>query len=165
MAGLADALAAAGIRCFGPSAGAAQLEGSKAFCKEVMQAAGVPTAAYTVATDPQAALAAIDRYPTVIKADGLAAGKGVIIAEDESQARQAIEDLLVARRFDTEQVVVEEHLVGEELSLLALCDGETRAAARFGAGLQADLRRRPRTQHRRDGVLLAGPRRRRGARG
>ena len=125
VAGLADALAAAGIRCFGPGAGAAQLEGSKAFCKEVMQAAGVPTAAYTVATDPQAALAAIDRYPTVIKADGLAAGKGVIIAEDESQARQAIEDLLVARRFDTEQVVVEEHLVGEELSLLALCDGET----------------------------------------
>ena len=89
------------------------------------QAAGVPTAAYTVATDPQAALAAIDRYPTVIKADGLAAGKGVIIAEDESQARQALEDLLVARRFGTERVVVEEHLVGEELSLLALCDGET----------------------------------------
>ncbi len=125
VAGLSDALEGAGIRCFGPSAAAAELEGSKAFCKEVMQAAGVPTAAYKVATDPQAALAAISRYPTVIKADGLAAGKGVIIAEDESQARQAIEDLLVARRFDTEQVVVEEHLVGEELSLLAVCDGET----------------------------------------
>ncbi len=125
VAGLADALADAGIRCFGPGAAAARLEGSKAFCKEVMQAAGVPTAAYTVATDPESALAAIERYPTVIKADGLAAGKGVIIAEDERQARQAIDDLLVERRFGTEQVVVEEHLVGEELSLLALCDGET----------------------------------------
>jgi phosphoribosylamine---glycine ligase len=125
VAGLADALADAGIRCFGPGAAAARLEGSKAFCKEVMQTAGVPTAAYTVATDPESALAAIVRYPTVIKADGLAAGKGVIIAEDERQARQAIDDLLVERRFGTEQVVVEEHLVGEELSLLALCDGET----------------------------------------
>jgi phosphoribosylamine---glycine ligase len=125
VAGLADSLADAGIRCFGPGAAAARLEGSKAFCKEVMQTAGVPTAAYTVATDPESALAAIERYPTVIKADGLAAGKGVIIAEDEHQARQAIDDLLVARRFGTEQVVVEEHLVGEELSLLALCDGET----------------------------------------
>jgi phosphoribosylamine--glycine ligase len=125
VAGLADALADAGIRCFGPGAAAARLEGSKAFCKEVMRAAGVPTAAYTVATDPESALAAIERYPTVIKADGLAAGKGVIIAEDERQARQAIDDLLVERRFGTEQVVVEEHLVGEELSLLALCDGET----------------------------------------
>jgi phosphoribosylamine---glycine ligase len=125
VAGLADALADAGIRCFGPGAAAARLEGSKAFCKEVMRAAGVPTAAYTVATDPESALAAVQRYPTVIKADGLAAGKGVIIAEDERQARQAIDELLVERRFGTEQVVVEEHLVGEELSLLALCDGET----------------------------------------
>jgi phosphoribosylamine---glycine ligase len=124
VAGLADALSDAGIRCFGPGAAAARLEGSKAFCKEVMQTAGVPTASYTVATDPESALAAVERYPTVIKADGLAAGKGVIIAEDERQAREAIDDLLVARRFGTEQVVVEEHLVGEELSLLAVCDGE-----------------------------------------
>jgi phosphoribosylamine---glycine ligase len=124
VAGLADLLADAGIRCFGPPAAAARLEGSKAFCKEIMQRAQVPTAAYTVATDPQVALAAIERYPIVIKADGLAAGKGVIIAEDEIQARRAIDDLLVARRFGTERVVVEEHLVGEELSLLALCDGE-----------------------------------------
>jgi phosphoribosylamine--glycine ligase len=125
VAGLADALARLDVRCFGPTAAAARLEGSKAFCKEIMDAAGVPTARYVVATEPQAALAAIDRYPTVIKADGLAAGKGVVIADDEPQARQALDDLLVARRFGTEQVVVEEHLVGEELSLLALCDGET----------------------------------------
>jgi phosphoribosylamine--glycine ligase len=123
VAGLVDRLAEAGIRSFGPRADASRLEGSKAFCKEVMQAAGVPTAAYEVVSDPEAGLAAIDRYPVVIKADGLAAGKGVIIAEDEDQAREALGQLLVERRFGTEQVVVEEHLAGEELSLLALCDG------------------------------------------
>jgi phosphoribosylamine---glycine ligase len=124
VAGLADALAAAGVRCFGPNQEAARLEGSKSFCKEVMEAAGVPTAGYVVVTDPQAGMAAIDRYPAVIKADGLAAGKGVIIAQDEAEAAEALDDLLVARKFGTERVVIEEHLVGEELSLLALCDGE-----------------------------------------
>jgi phosphoribosylamine--glycine ligase len=128
VAGVADVLAAAGIPCFGPSGAAAQLEGSKAFCKEIMEAAGVPTAAYTVVTDPQAGMAAIERYPVVIKADGLAAGKGVIIATDEAEARAALQDLLVERRFGTEQVVVEELLEGEELSLLALCDGERAVA-------------------------------------
>ncbi len=123
VAGLADALSQAGVRCFGPGAGAAALEGSKAFCKEVMEAAGVPTASYEVVTDPDAGMAAITGYPTVIKADGLAAGKGVIIAQDEAEARTALEQLLVERRFGTERVVVEEFLAGEELSLLALCDG------------------------------------------
>jgi phosphoribosylamine--glycine ligase len=122
--GLADRLAQAGVRCFGPGAAAARLEGSKAFCKEIMEAAGVPTARYVVVTEPQAALEAIERYPTVIKADGLAAGKGVIIVEDEDQARAAVRELLIERRFGTERVIVEEHLVGEELSLLALCDGD-----------------------------------------
>jgi phosphoribosylamine--glycine ligase len=127
-AGVADALSAAGIPCFGPSGAAAQLEGSKAFCKEIMEAAGVPTAAYTVVRDPEAGMAAIERYPVVIKADGLAAGKGVIIASSEQEARAALDDLLVKRRFQTEQVVVEEFLAGEELSLLALCDGERAVA-------------------------------------
>jgi phosphoribosylamine---glycine ligase len=124
VAGLTDALAATGIRCFGPTKAAARLEGSKAFCKEVMVAAGVPTAVYKVVQDAQAGLDAIERYPVVIKADGLAAGKGVIIAADESEAREALHTLLVERRFDTTQVVVEEYLEGEELSLLALCDAE-----------------------------------------
>ena len=124
VAGVGDALAAAGIRCFGPTAAGAALEGSKAFCKEIMQAAGVPTAAYVVVTDPQAGLDAITRYPTVIKADGLAAGKGVVIAQNERQAQDALHELLVERRFRTERVLIEEHLQGEELSLLALCDGE-----------------------------------------
>jgi len=125
VAGVVDALVAAGIRCFGPTAAAAELEGSKAFCKEIMAAAGIPTAAHTVVTDPQRGLEAIVRYPTVIKADGLAAGKGVIIAEDEQQARAALTELLVEHRFGTERVVVEEYLDGEELSLLAVCDGTT----------------------------------------
>jgi phosphoribosylamine--glycine ligase len=124
VAGLADALAAAGVWCFGPAQAAARLEGSKSFCKEVMEAAGVPTAGYVVVTDPQAGMAAIDRYPAVIKADGLAAGKGVIIAQDEAEAAAALDELLVQRKFGTDRVVIEEHLVGEELSLLALCDGE-----------------------------------------
>ena len=122
VAGVVDALTDVGIRAFGPTQAAAQLEGSKAFCKQVMAAAGVPTAAYTVVQDAQAGLDAIERYPVVIKADGLAAGKGVIIAADESEAREALHALLVERRFDTRQVVVEEYLEGEELSLLALCD-------------------------------------------
>jgi phosphoribosylamine---glycine ligase len=124
VAGLTDALTAAGIRTFGPTKAAAQLEGSKAFCKEIMGAAGVPTAVYKLVQDPDAGLAAIERYPVVIKADGLAAGKGVIIATDEAEARQALHELLVEHRFDTTQVVVEEYLEGEELSLLALCDAE-----------------------------------------
>ncbi len=128
VAGLADALAAAGIACFGPVAAGARLEGSKAFCKEVMEAAGVPTAAYRVVTtvgDGLAAIAAIQggRYPAVIKADGLAAGKGVIIARSEEEASAALRELLVEHRFGTELVLVEEFLRGPEVSLLAICDG------------------------------------------
>ncbi len=125
VAGVVDALAANGIGAFGPTAAAAELEGSKAFCKEIMAAAGVPTAAYAVVSDPDQGMAEVTGYPIVIKADGLAAGKGVIIAGDEREARAALDELLVEHRFGTERVIVEEHLDGEELSLLALCDGET----------------------------------------
>jgi phosphoribosylamine--glycine ligase len=122
--GVADALGEAGVRCFGPVAAAARLEGSKAFAKEIMAAAGVPTAAHQLVTDPESGMLAVDRYPVVIKADGLAAGKGVIIATDEGEAREALEQLLVEHRFGTDRVIVEEHLEGQEVSLLALCDGE-----------------------------------------
>ncbi len=124
VAGLADELAARGIAAFGPSAAAARLEGSKAFAKEVMEAAGVPTASWSVVEDVEAGMAAIERYPVVLKFDGLAAGKGVVIALDETQARATLEEFLEARRFGPGRVVVEECLVGDELSLLALCDGE-----------------------------------------
>jgi phosphoribosylamine--glycine ligase len=124
VAGLADALAQARIACFGPGRAGAALEGSKAFCKEVMDAAGVPTARYAVVSSVEEGLEAIARYPVVIKADGLAAGKGVIIAGNEFEAIEALRQLLVERRFGTERVLVEEHLDGEECSLLALCDGE-----------------------------------------
>ncbi len=125
VAGAVDALTAAGVRAFGPTAAGAALEGSKALSKQVMAAAGIPTADYVTVTDVAAGLDAIGRYPTVIKADGLAAGKGVVIAADESEARAALQELLVEHRFGTERVVIEEHLEGEELSLLALCDGRT----------------------------------------
>ncbi|MGH2843126.1 MAG: phosphoribosylamine--glycine ligase, partial [Solirubrobacteraceae bacterium] len=128
VAGLADRLADAGIACFGPTAAGARLEGSKAFCKEVMEAAGVASAAHRVVSTVDQGIAAIaelqgERYPAVIKADGLAAGKGVIIAADQHQAREALAQLLVEHRFGTTRVVVEEHLSGPEVSLLAVCDG------------------------------------------
>jgi len=125
VAGLTDELQTRGRAVFGPSRAAARLEGSKAFAKEVMAAAAVPTAAWTPVDDVDAGMAAIDRYPVVLKFDGLAAGKGVVIAEDEPSAHVALHDFLVEQRFGPGSVVVEEHLVGEELSLLALCDGET----------------------------------------
>jgi len=123
--GLVDRLAAARIPAFGPSAAAARLEGSKASAKEVMAAAGVPTGAYEVVSTVEAGLAAINGcYPAVLKFDGLAAGKGVVLPADEAEARAALEAFLVERRHGAGDVVVEELLVGEELSLLALCDGE-----------------------------------------
>jgi len=126
VAGVVDALEAAGIAAFGPSGAAAELEGSKAFAKQLMAEADVPTASYAVLTDREEALGHIASasYPTVLKADGLAAGKGVIVCESEASAREAIEVFFGERRFGETTVVLEEFLEGEELSLLALCDGE-----------------------------------------
>jgi len=126
VAGLVDALGQAGVRAFGPSRQAARLEGSKRFAKELMADLGVPTARHTVLSSRDEALEAIARagYPTVLKADALAAGKGVIICPDETSARQAVELFFTERRFGHTEVVLEELLEGEELSLLAVCDGE-----------------------------------------
>ena len=128
VAGLVDALEAEGLRAFGPRAEAARLEGSKAYAKELMREAGVPTASWVEFTSYEAAEAQMDcaSYPAVLKADGLAAGKGVIIASTPSEAKAALRDFFVERRFGDAgaRVLVEEHLEGEELSLLALCDGE-----------------------------------------
>ena len=126
VAGLADALEAAGVDAFGPTAEAARIEGSKVHAKALMAEAGVPTAGHVVLRDRAEALAhlACAPYPAVLKADGLAAGKGVIICADERAARDAVGAFFVERRFGETEVVLEEHLDGEELSLLALCDGE-----------------------------------------
>jgi phosphoribosylamine--glycine ligase len=126
VAGAVDALEEAGVPAFGPSAAAARLEGSKAFAKELMREAGVPTASHALLGSREEALAALaaTSYPTVLKADGLAAGKGVIVCADEPEARAAVDVFFGERRFGDTPVVLEEFLDGEELSLLALCDGE-----------------------------------------
>ena len=128
VAGLADALAAVGVACFGPTAAAARLEASKAFAKDLMAAAGVPTAGHATVGSVADGLAAIASYPAVLKFDGLAAGKGVVIAASQDEAHAALTEMLERRRFGPGPVVVEEFLEGEEVSLLALCDGERAVA-------------------------------------
>lgn len=126
VAGAVDALEAAGIAAFGPSGAAAELEGSKAFAKQLMEEAGVPTAFHLLLRSREEAVEqlASASYPAVLKADGLAAGKGVLICADEAEARAAADVFFTERRFGETTVVLEEFLEGEELSLLALCDGE-----------------------------------------
>ncbi len=126
-AGLADALEAEGFRVFGPSKAAAELEGSKEFAKEIMKAAGVPTSGYAVFTEAEPACEYVRKQgaPIVIKADGLAAGKGVTVAETVMEAEIAINDALGGAFGDAgSRVVIEDFLVGEEASILALIDGE-----------------------------------------
>jgi phosphoribosylamine--glycine ligase len=126
VAGLVDALEEAGIPAFGPSGEAARIEGSKLHAKELMSEARVPTASHAVLRSRDEALEHIScaSYPAVLKADGLAAGKGVIICGSEAEAREAAGVFFEERRFGETEVLMEEFLEGEELSLLALCDGE-----------------------------------------
>lgn len=129
--GIADALTAANIPVFGPSAAAAQLEGSKGFTKDMCARYGIPTAAYGRFTDPDAAKAYIAEQgtPIVVKADGLAAGKGVIIAQTDTEANQAIDMMFDGEFGDAGvEVVVEEFMTGEEASFFALADGTTTLA-------------------------------------
>ncbi|MGR3708882.1 MAG: phosphoribosylamine--glycine ligase [Alterinioella nitratireducens] len=127
-AGVADALRAAGILCFGPSQAAAELEASKAFTKEICDAAGAPTAAYARFTEAEPARAYIRQQgaPIVVKADGLAAGKGVIVAVSEAEALAAVDDMFAGSFGGAgAEVVIEAFLEGEEASFFVLCDGET----------------------------------------
>ncbi|SBW09548.1 Phosphoribosylamine--glycine ligase [uncultured delta proteobacterium] len=127
--GIADACKAAGVPCFGPSQYAAQLEGSKSFSKNIMRESGVPTADFAVFTNPVEAKAYIEKHgaPVVVKADGLAAGKGVVVAKTVAEALAAVDDMMVKKIFGAagETVVVEDTLVGEEVSFLCICDDET----------------------------------------
>jgi phosphoribosylamine--glycine ligase len=128
VAGVSDALVAAGLRCCGPSQQAAQLEGSKDFAKAFMQRHGIPTATYRTFDNREQALAYLDQIgaPVVVKADGLAAGKGVVVAEDLETARAAVESMLGEGRFGSAgaRVVIEEKLLGEEVSFIVLVSGD-----------------------------------------
>ena len=129
VAGITDAMEAAGIACCGPSMTAAQLEGSKTFTKEIADAAGIPTAKWERFEDAEAAREFVRRRgtPIVVKADGLAAGKGVVVAATEAEALIAIDSIMEQRVFGESgaAVVIEECLIGEEVSLFALCDGKS----------------------------------------
>ena len=126
--GCVDRLNEAGIPCFGPKANAAIIEGSKAFSKNLMKKYGIPTAAYEIFTDLSAALSYLDTapIPTVIKADGLALGKGVIIAQTREEAKEAVTDMMAGGKFGKSgsTVVIEEFLTGPEVSVLAFTDGK-----------------------------------------
>ena len=126
--GCVDKLNEAGIPCFGPTANAAIIEGSKVFSKNLMKKYGIPTAEYQVFTNPEDALNYVEEapLPTVIKADGLALGKGVIIAEDRDAARQAIREIMENKKFGDSgnQIVIEEFLEGPEVSVLSFTDGK-----------------------------------------
>ena len=129
-AGMADAMEEAGIPAFGPSAKAAQIEASKVFSKNLMKKYGIPTAAYETFEDEDAAIAylkAQNSYPAVIKADGLALGKGVIIAANEAEAVEAVHEMMSEGKFGDSgrRVVIEEFLTGPEVSVLSFTDGKT----------------------------------------
>jgi phosphoribosylamine--glycine ligase len=125
--GIVDRFSVAGLKCFGPTAQAAQLEGSKSFCKDFMIRHGIPTAAYKSFTDVEPAIAYIreNGAPIVVKADGLAAGKGVVVAQSEQEAIAAVQDMLAGNTFGAagHRVVIEEFLDGEEASFIVIADG------------------------------------------
>ena len=125
--GAVDALEAVGVPCFGPNKAAAIIEGSKVFSKNLMKQYGIPTAAYEVFTDAEAALAYLETapMPAVIKADGLALGKGVIIAQDLDEAKDAVKTIMADKKFGDSgnQIVIEEFLTGPEVSVLSFTDG------------------------------------------
>ena len=127
--GMVDALEAEGFPCFGPRRSAAIIEGSKAFSKDLMKKYGIPTAAYEIFTEMDQALAYVEAcpLPTVVKADGLALGKGVLICETREEARQAVRSMMEGRLFGDSgaTVVIEEFLTGPEVSVLSFTDGET----------------------------------------
>ncbi|MBQ7036239.1 MAG: phosphoribosylamine--glycine ligase [Clostridia bacterium] len=129
VAGMVDALTARGIRAFGPSAAAAQIEGSKVFSKELMKKYGIPTAKYETFSNAAEAIAYLEKseYPIVIKAEGLALGKGVIIPQSFEEAKQGVLDIMEDKQFGDagNRIVIEEFLTGREISVLAFTDGKT----------------------------------------
>ena len=129
VAGLVDEMEAAGIRTFGPRKNAAILEGSKAFSKDLMKKYHIPTAGYENFADPEAALAYLENasYPIVLKADGLALGKGVLICQDLEEAKEGVKTIMLDKKFGTagNEMVIEEFMTGREVSVLSFVDGKT----------------------------------------
>ena len=127
--GLVDVLEEAGIRTFGPKKNAAILEGSKAFSKDLMKKYNIPTAAYENFTDPEAAMAYLKnaKFPIVLKADGLALGKGVLICKDLEEAKAGVKEIMLDKKFGTagNEMVIEEFMTGREVSVLSFVDGKT----------------------------------------
>ena len=127
--GLVDVLEEAGIRTFGPKKNAAILEGSKAFSKDLMKKYNIPTAAYENFTDPKAAVAYLEtaKFPIVLKADGLALGKGVLICKDLEEAKAGVKEIMLDKKFGTagNEMVIEEFMTGREVSVLSFVDGKT----------------------------------------
>ena len=156
-----DAFAARGLACFGPRRASAQLEGSKAFAKQFLRRHGIPTAhsATFTATTFDAVWLRAQRAPLVVKASGLAAGKGVVIAASVAEALATVQSMF-AGQFGAagREVVIEEFLEGEEASFIVMADGNAHPAARHFPGSQTPPGRRPGPQHRRHGRLFAGAR-------
>ena len=129
VAGIVDAFEAEGLRVFGPRKNAAILEGSKAFSKELMKKYNIPTASYETFTDPEKAIAYLEtsKYPIVLKADGLALGKGVLICNTKEEAKQGVNTLMLEKQFGSagDTIVIEEFMTGREVSVLAFSDGKT----------------------------------------
>jgi len=129
VAGAVDAFEAAGIRAFGPRANAAIIEGSKAFSKDLMKKYGIPTAAYENFTDPDSAIKYLETatFPIVLKADGLALGKGVLICNDLEEAKAGVKEIMLDKHFGSagNTMVIEEFMTGREVSVLCFCDGTT----------------------------------------
>ena len=145
VSGLADSLESAGIPVVGPTAAAARLEGSKEYSKEVMTAVGVPTGAYSVISTLEEGREVLKdaKHPIVVKASGLAAGKGVYICEDRSSSESALQSLLADQKFGEagSRVVIEEFLDGEEVSLIALCSGTDAIPLATQSGSQTSVGR------------------------
>jgi phosphoribosylamine--glycine ligase len=127
--GIVDAFEAEGLRVFGPRKNAAIIEGSKAFSKDLMKKYKIPTAAYETFTSPEAAMEYLQtaKMPIVLKADGLALGKGVLICQDREEALEGVKTLMLDKQFGTagDTIVIEEFMTGREVSVLAFCDGKT----------------------------------------
>ena len=153
--GVVDAFEAEGLRVFGPRKNAAILEGSKAFSKDLMKKYHIPTAAYETFSDPEAAEKYLEtaKFPIVLKADGLALGKGVLICNTLEEAKEGVKTIMLDKKFGSagNEMVIEEFMTGREVSVLSFVDGKT---IKFRTGPQESRRRRHRPEHRRYGQLL-----------